>query len=241
MFGVNVRPRGRVSNSGSTRGVTAPPPDDGKRACAFGRADFSGQARLEVARLARLRQLRGRGSATLERVLARLDAAAPWWTRLRLPAAGPCGAIALYRADVVDGRGVLLETLLIAIEADTRGARVPPSAVPLGRLSAAALESARERVSALLAAMTPRLGAERERERALSAVADAVPVSAVQAGLFDRRALRLAFAARERHASLQRETSTRLDDLRRGERLELAEPPRLVLVAFRRGARLRTC
>ena len=62
-----------------------------------------------------------------------------------------------------------------------------------------------------------------------------VPVSAVQAGLFDRRALRLADAARELHASLQRETTVRLDDLRRGERVELAEPPRLVLVAFRRG------
>ncbi len=89
--------------------------------------------------------------------------------------------------------------------------------------------------------MTPRLSAERERERSLAAVADAVPVSAVQAGLFDRRALRLADAAREMHASLQRETTVRLDDLRRGERLDLAEPPRLVLVAFRRGTRRRTC
>jgi superfamily II DNA or RNA helicase len=241
LFGVNARRRVRVTTGGSSGCAAGPPPGDERHPGAFRRADFSEQARLEVARLGRLRQLRGRGAATRQRVLARLDAAAPWWTRLRLPGARPCGAIALYRADVVDGRGALLEPLLVAIEADTGGSRVPPSAIPLGRLSAAAVEGARERVAAILAAMTPRLSAERERERSLAVVADAVPVLAVQAGLFDRRALRLAGAARERRASLQRETTIRLDDLRLGERLELAEPPRLVLVAFRRGARRRTC
>jgi superfamily II DNA or RNA helicase len=219
------------SRPGAPRQEATPEPAD-----TFRRADFSAEAGNEAARLTRLRQLRRRGRIVLQDVVAQLDAASPWWTRLAFHGTGAPRVLVLFRADIVNGRGLLVEQVLIPLEACVGRASASPGSIPLTRLEAAALEAALLTLERLSAGILPGLEAERARETALADVVDAVPVVAVQAGLFDRRALRRAEAAREERAGLRDETGRHVEHLRQAARLLLAEPPRLVLAALVRGA-----
>jgi hypothetical protein len=201
----------------------------------FQPGDRSGEAHAEVLRLTRLRQLRARGAGRLQGVIAQIDRTGPWWTRLRFRGAAPPRLLAVFRADIVDRRGLLLEQLLIPLEAGIRHIPASPLSIPLDALAAAARRAAREGLAIVSAAARSRLDAERTREAALSAVVEAVPVVAVQEGLFDRRALRRAEAARDERECLQDETRSRLEGLRRAEWIDLAGPPQPVLVALVRG------
>jgi superfamily II DNA or RNA helicase len=202
----------------------------------FRRVDLSAEARVESARLLGLRQLRARGADALLDVCARLEAASPWWTNLRVRGAGDRCLLALFRGDVVNEAGLLLERLLIPLEARFACGPLPPAAIPLGVLEAVALERAQAALAGVVAGIQPRHDAERAREDALAGVVDAVPLVAVQAGLFDRRALRDAEAARAGRASLGDDTAARLDLLRLAAAVKLAGPPRLLLAAWTRGA-----
>jgi hypothetical protein len=224
MFGAGPPPRRDTPRAGpETAGL-------------FSRPELEAEARLEAARLTRLRQFRGRGEGALQDVLAQLGRAARWWTTLRFKGTGSPKLLSIFLAELVDGRGLLVEQRIIPVVADLRLAPASLRHIVLAQLGDAALDAAREMLSAVRSAVLPRLEAERAREAALGAVVDAVPLVAVQAGLFDRRALREADAARERRAVLEEETGRRLDDLRRAAGIGLARPPRPVLVALLRGA-----
>ena len=203
------------------------------------RIDLSEEARTEVKRLTFLRQLRGRDPGSLSRVAADMDRASLWWTRLRLrPAAAP-RLLAVFRAAVVDGRGLLVADLVVPLQADVRG-RLRFVAAPALHSVAAHLErsaaaAAQQEVARLEVLLRPRLDADLARERALAEVVEAVPIVATQPGLFDARAIRDAEAEGELRALLSDETRSHLDDLTRAARLELAAPPRPVLLAFVRG------
>jgi hypothetical protein len=136
----------------------------------------------------------------------------------------------------VDGRGLLHEHWLVALESHQGRQPCALPAIPWADLAAAALAAARRRLVVVRASAAPRIDAETARETALASAVETVPPAAVQPGLFDRRALRAAEAAREERARLQAEATVRLHDLQRAAAIDLAGPPRLALAAFVRGA-----
>jgi superfamily II DNA or RNA helicase len=206
-----------------------------ERGPCFHSGDRSAEAELEAARLARLRQLIARGVAVIRAVAARLDAASPWWTLLRQRDMRGLHVLALYDLAVVDGRGALLERALVPIIGEwTRGSRFV-SGVDFEACEKLAREAAVLRCEVLARRLRPRLDAERSREEALAEVVDAVPVLAVQGGLFDRRGLRRLEEAREERESLRDDTRRRLAGLEERGRLRLGGRPHLALVAVVRG------
>ena len=142
----------------------------------------------------------------------------------------------LFRAEVVDARGLVVEQVLVPVEATLPRQPAAAAEIGLAELEAAAEGAARAMVPTIAGCALPRLEAEIAREEALTASDDSVPMAAIQTGLFERRALREAEAERRKRASLQDAARQRVEDLRRASRIDLAGRPRPVLVAFLRGA-----
>jgi superfamily II DNA or RNA helicase len=236
VFGGALKPRRERAAPGDEAPGQASTPRLGGSADRFRSVDVACEARSEVERLTSLRRLRRQDSSLLLKVMAQIDTAWPWWTRLRFRGPGPPRLLTLFDADIVDARGLLLEQAVVALESGPVDLLASPRSVCLARLEAAALEAARARLAVVAAHLRPRLEAERAREAALAEVVESLPVVAVQAGLFDRRAERAADAVREQRARLQDETGRHVEHLRRAERIELAGTPRLVLAALVRGA-----
>jgi superfamily II DNA or RNA helicase len=199
------------------------------------RADLGVAALGEMARLTTLRLL-GSRRPELRHVGIGLEARAPWWTYLRRAGVDGQRVLAVFVADVVDGRGALVEKVVVPVEG--RSARLPAfmGTIPLAGCAAAAAAAAAAALDRVKREALPRLEAERSREEAIEAVVEPVPVAATQIGLFDRRALRSLESAREALDALADETRRRVEDLRLASELRLAETPRLVLVAVVRGA-----
>jgi hypothetical protein len=206
------------------------------------RLDLSSAAREEAAHLEFIRQLtRGREDAVAS-ASAALERAAPWCCRLRVRA--PLGfaraVVALFRADLVDGRGTLVERPLVAVRCPwpdwlpeaLRASR--PDRLPEALTSALGAESTRAavlRMEELQALLSPRFAALAARESALAPMTGK-PLGAFQPGLFDRREARR--TARERHveALLADEARAQIEALSSRGRLSLAGPPRAMLLAL---------
>ncbi len=200
------------------------------------------EADAEVERLTFLRELQEPKPGRRRHDANDLAGLGALWTRLRFRRPHPARLLAIFRAEVVDGRGFLQEQLLVPLEAGVDAVFLPSGSAWLEQLHALgralqprASAAAREELARLEAAVRPRLEAERAREAALSAVSDAVPVAAIQPGLFDRRALRRAEAESDLRARLLEETRGRLLDVDRAAHLQLSMPPELVLLGLVRG------
>ncbi len=108
-------------SSGPSTGMT-PTWGDGRlvsesAAAAVSRVDLSAAAREETAHLELIRNVtRGREDAVAD-ALAALERSAPWCYKLRVRAPLPFrrAVVGLFRADIVDGRGALVEQHLVAV------------------------------------------------------------------------------------------------------------------------------
>ena len=197
----------------------------------------------------------GQRDHDLQDVLAVIEGAGPWWTTLRIrgtggsptgwPFAAPGTMVALFRTDVVDGRGLLADRSLVALQcrppgrspdlgngnARLRGltdAAVAALHAEAGRLAAARLAELRE-------TLTPRLLAVRDREMAVAGAIGGDTPAACQPGLFDRRALRAAEEEGRARALRGEDGQARMNALARAAELALAGPPRLMLIAVLEG------
>lgn len=251
--------RKQSSRSGATGdrqglALTCRAPDEKQQGSVVG-ADLSAPARHEAARLRRIRQMIGQRDHDLQDVLAVIEGAGPWWTTLRIrgtggsptgwPFAAPGTMVALFRTDVVDGRGLLADRSLVALQcrppgrspdlgngnARLRGltdAAVAALHAEAGRLAAARLAELRE-------TLTPRLLAVRDREMAVAGAIGGDTPAACQPGLFDRRALRAAEEEGRARALRGEDGQARMNALARAAELALAGPPRLMLIAVLEG------
>jgi superfamily II DNA or RNA helicase len=204
--------------------------------------DLSAAAREEAAHLEFIRQLtRGREEAA-DSTSAALERGAPWCCGLRVR--GPLGlgraVVALFRADLVDGRGALVEQHLVAVRgpwldslpAALRAAR--PDRLPETLMAAMEAEATRAvalRLDQLRAMLPSRLAGLAARESAL-ARETGKPIGAFQPGLFDRREARRLAHEREVEALLADDARAHIEALSSGARLSLAGPPRAMLVAL---------
>jgi hypothetical protein len=204
--------------------------------------DLSAAAREEAAHLALIRQLtRGREDGVAS-ASAALERGAPWCCRLRVRAPLPFrrAVIAVFRADLVDGRGALVEQLVLAVRcpwldslpAALRSAR--PDRLPEPLTASLGVEAARAvalRLDELRTLLPPRLAGLAARESALARVTSK-PIVAFQPGLFDRREARRMDRERHVEALLADEARTQIEALSSGATLSLASPPRAMLVAL---------
>jgi hypothetical protein len=209
----------------------------------FVRDRFSAPAREEVRRLERIRALTSRRRGDLEDIAATLVRTAPWWTTLRLrglcrttpatPGFASHGAIiALFSAEVVDGRGLLLDQILVALQCKARMVELlEPGGPAMAALDAEAERCAARRLAELREIVPPRLLSGSRRNLAIAGAGDRVPVVACQPGLFDRRALRQAGEDRQARVLRQEDDTAQIDAIARAVDLSLAGPPRLMLIA----------
>ncbi len=209
------------------------------------RADLSADAARQTARLETFRRLARRPDQALASALAELDRVAPWCARLRLRAGtARCPAVlALFRAEIVDGRGSLVERPLVAVrgpwpaEAAEAWRAARPHRLPgwlMAALRAGATRAVETRLDELRAVLPPRVAPLRARESALATLADR-PMAAIQPGLFDRRALRQAARQRQVESALAEAGRAQADALAACSNLALAGPPRAMLVALVEG------
>ena len=206
------------------------------------RVDLSAAARIEAAHLELVRQLtRGREEAVVS-VLAAVERSAPWCCHLRVRAPLPFrrGVIALFRADLVDGRGALVEQPLVAVRcpwpdwspAALRAAR--PDRLPgalMAALAAEAHHAAVLRVDKLQDLLPPRLAALAARESALAQRAGK-RIGEFQPGLFDRREARRVARERQAEALVVETARAQIEALASRGKVSLAGPPRAMLVAL---------
>jgi hypothetical protein len=204
--------------------------------------DLAAAAREEAAHLECIRRLtRGREDAVAS-ALAALERGAPWCCRLRVRAPLPFrhAVVALVRADLVDGRGALVEQHIVAVRcpwpdrlpASPHAAR--PDRLPEALMTALGVEGARAaalRLDDLAALLSPRLAAFAARESALASTAGK-PIGAFQPGLFDRRELRRVERERQVEALLADQARAGIEAISSGTTLSLAGPPRVMLVAL---------
>jgi hypothetical protein len=207
-----------------------------------GKPGVSAAAREEATHLELIRQLtRGREDAVAD-VSAGLERGAPWCCRLRVRAPLPFrrAVVALFRADLVDGRGALVEQHVVTVRcpwpdwlpAALRAAR--PDRLPEMLMSALGVEATRAavlRLDELQALLPPRLAALAARESALAPMTGK-PIGAFQPGLFDRREARRMARERQVEALLVDEARAHIEALSSRGRLSLACPPRAMLVAL---------
>lgn len=222
----------------------APParalPDD-ETSCR--RLSLEDSAAVEKDRLERSRLLAAANERTTRRRDdRRLPLARIFWTvlrRRRQMAGLPPGIICIFVARFIDDRGSLVEDMSLALHVRLR-VDLLPVATLTGRMPVllGACRPALDRLAASLA--LGRLQALREqvdsrvaplvnREAAMGA-ATPLPRVPVQAGLFDRRALKAADEERRRHDREAADTQARLKSLARARSIELAGDPQLVLV-----------
>jgi hypothetical protein len=216
--------------------------DDDGAGPAVTRVDLSAEARDEAARLGVIRQLtRGREDAVAS-VSAALERGAPWCCRLRVRSPLPFGraVVVLFRADLVDGRGALVEQHLVALRcawpdwlpAAIHTAR--PDRLPVRLMDALGVEATRAadlRLAELQALLPPRLAAFAARELALAPMTGK-PLGAFQPGLFDRREARRMARERQVEALLADEARAQIEALSSRGRLSLAGPPHAMLIAL---------
>jgi superfamily II DNA or RNA helicase len=209
---------------------------------AVARLDLSMASHEEVTRLERVRQLRRHREDAVMDALVALERSATWCTRLRVRGALPFrrALVAIFRADLVDRRGGLVERHLTAVQcpwppplilSQERAAPFEMAETLLSALRAEAERDAYKRLETLRAVWPSRLAPLAARESAL-AQADNAPLTAYQPGLFDRRMLRL--VAREQQARTLRleETGAQLEALSSRQHLSLAGPPCAMLLAL---------
>jgi superfamily II DNA or RNA helicase len=215
--------------------------------------DLADVARTEAGRLHRLRQIlqsRGRSAGVpAPRLSSSLETSAPWGA-FALEAHGFApGIIAVFRTRLVDGRGHLVEEMLLtlhaAVEALWPAARTADDrAGALARIVGAVMPALGERVrlaaDARLAALVPQVaeGSRRAREREAGIAAlvsrqfNVGPTRVVQAGLFDQRRLRQAAAQRLAWSRLHVELDERRVGHERAELLSVASPPEPMLLLW---------
>jgi hypothetical protein len=152
--------------------------------------------------------------------------------------------LALFEAEIVDGRGLLVDLAVTAFACSP----APPSPAGSGEIAGmlspgtslrVALDSeagrcAEGRLAELREILPLRLEALGRRTLAVAAADNRVPVVACQPGLFDRRALRQADEDHRARLARTVEEEAQMAALSRAARVSLAGPPRLVLVALLR-------
>ena len=214
----------------------------------FDRGDLGGEARDEAERLLSLRRLSratmaGRTGLDLAAVLEACSRGAPWRFTVRARHGGlEPGVYALYVTRVVDGRGALLHEEAFPLFLPASACAAAHSTPPSWPLLAPAFDAVAARVaeavrSGVEARHRPAIEAQRLRESRMAEI-EAHEPPAVQPGLFDRRAVKLAEEAAERREAAAAEAAARLLALGRSSCPELASPPEPLLV-FLAGANRR--
>ena len=166
----------------------------------------------------------------------------PRWTVLRRRrglAQLPPGLVCLFAARFVDDRGSLVEETLLALHVSLAAPVLAGDSLAgelIALLAACRPDLARRasltavgRLEGLRTRLASQLAPLAAREAAISA-RDLNAHLPLQAGLFDRRALKLADEARNRHERDATESASRLHELSRRAEVELAGEPELVLV-----------
>jgi superfamily II DNA or RNA helicase len=218
------------------------------------RHGLSVEAREETARLERIRVLTARPGIA-EGMGTAVLGSGPCWTTLRLRGwsgdAWPMGKrlsfgsiLAVFAAEITDGRGLVVD---LAISVLASEAATPPPGRPgevaamLGpgtslrvALDTEARRQTERRLAGVREVLLPQLEALGRRELAMAAANDRVPVAACQPGLFDRRALRQADERQRARRAREIEDEAQMAALSRAAIVQLAGPPRLVLVALLR-------
>jgi superfamily II DNA or RNA helicase len=220
--------------------------------------DLADLARTEAERLRRLRQiLQSRGgsaAAAAPSLSSALETSAPWGAfALETDSFAP-GLIVVFRTRLIDGRGHLVEEMLLTLHAAgdvprsvarTADDRARTLARIAGAVTAALGERVRLAADARLAALACEIadGSRRARERE-AGIATLVsrqfgvgPTQLVQAGLFDQRGLRQAAAQRLAWSRLHLELDERRISHERAGFLSVASPPEPMLLLWIRAGR----
>ena len=209
---------------------------------AVARADLSTASHDEVIRLERVRQLRRGRADALTSSLVALERSAPWCTRLRIrsPLRFRRAVVAIVRTDLIDGRGGLVERHVAAVQCAWPPPvvlwqeRAAPSEMVETLMAAIRAEAERDalgRLEQLRAGWPSRLAPLAVREAAL-AEADDEPVAACQPGLFDRRVLRLMARNQQARTFRLEDARAQLESLSSRQRLSLAGPPCVTMLAL---------
>ena len=240
---------------GGLRPATGRPPGPASAPCtsALPAGDLGVLGRDEAARLGRLRRLLyqpgGTPGAHAARLGASLENGSPWVAFASGIGGLAPGMIALFRARLIDGRGRLLEEMLLPVHAVLRLPWPAAQAIErhteaLGGVARALLpalgERARTAADARLADLGPDVSQAcrkaRGREAAIARVASrqfgADSTRLVQAGLFDQRGLRQAAARRLAWTRLSSELDERRGRQERAEALAVAGQPEPMLLLF---------
>ena len=226
-------------------------PSDGE-----GAGDLIAPLRLEAAahdeadRLRQVRALLDRQRRSFDVVSADLARSGPWFTVLRLRstehAAGrgdgfaESGALlAIYEAEIVDGRGLSLERVLMLVRwrgptparanPEVAAALLEPGSPLRTAMEIEAERSASMRLAELRETMPARFEALRARHLAMAGASEGSPVVACQPGLFDRRALRRMDEDRQDRLRQSAESDAQLRVLTQAAGVSLAGAPRLLL------------
>jgi hypothetical protein len=217
----------------------------------FRRVTLERLAEEEAARLRWMRALMGRSTNGRDKSAqplvpvrggSRGSAGRPLWivVRARKRLAGfPPGLVCVYGARIVDGGGRLLEEctwpLHVSLSPPLHGRRDLAAALPSliaaagERLQIAARQQASARVEELRAALASHHGSLLARDSVMRRD-EQQPMSPVQAGLFDRRALKAREEEHRRRAIDAAEAAARSSALAESIDVELAGDPELVLV-----------
>jgi superfamily II DNA or RNA helicase len=209
---------------------------------AVARADLSMASHEEVKRLERVRQLSQRHGDALMDALVALDRSSPWSTRLRVRSPLPFrrALVAILRTDLIDGRGGLVERHLAAVRCEwpppvilwqEKGALSEMVETLMAALRAEAERDALKRLEELQAGWPSSLAPLAARESAL-AQADDEPITTCQPGLFDRRVLRVVARNQQARTLRLEETRAQFEALSSRQRLSLAGPPCVALLAL---------
>ena len=234
--------RARRRTPGAAPRADDPQGDERGREPRVARVDLGADAREEAERLERIRSLVCGREDDVASARAELEQAAPWCARLRIRAPLPFrrAILTVFRADIVDARGALVEQPLFVVRGPwpagfSEGLRaVRPDRLPAALMAALGAEAKRAavvRAHELQELLGPRVAPLAARESALD-LAGGRPIGAVQPGLFDRRELSRLERERRLEARLASEARSRLDALASQGRLSLARPPRAMLVAL---------
>jgi len=198
--------------------------------------DLRGEAAAEVQRLEAARAMSDEAGA---RAVASLAATGPWAARTRLgQSRARLGGrvLAILRIDSEDASGRLIDAMLVPVTiALTHRARVGSDQLHallrgLGTELQRRAEDASRRNRELAAEVMHNLLARRvTREKQIAQTILGAARGAVQAGLFDRRAERAAFADSSAAGEFAADSAGRLRALERSEAVSL-RPARLLLV-----------
>jgi superfamily II DNA or RNA helicase len=212
-------------------------PETPAAARATGTNDYADAANAEVTRLLEHRRLaRGRG-----RDRSRPDTCIPVCLSLRSRKIAT-GVALIFVTTILDGSATIVHTEAVATHVPCA---VPESLRRAGDIkrwarrllhfvqpaaAAHALELARQRIGTVRPEYQRALAARRQREDDLSATLASAAVQLVQAGLFDRRAVRAVETRRRSTTALREQAETAIENLENANRLTASAELRAILI-----------